>query len=1084
MDNTPNSSVANFIKDQYLNPDVNQKNIGVNSARINKDVMLNASKAVLDISKGAAEPSSRDSMEFQRVYGPAEYLAEHILRDGGRVARDLLWKVTNRRGLDSIPSGIFNEHSDNVFNNSKLAQYIEGSSMWESLDNNTKLTRIGEGGIGDPQVAPDEMRTVQPSFMGYVDPVRSPECYSEDTEVYTENGWKLFADLSTEDKLACKVDGKLEYHVPKQIVCYDYTGAMVCGKNDVYIDFMVTPEHRMSVKYHASDFEIQEAKYIFCTDMVPTLHHDRNVRQCYLNIGLDSHFDLALKAEHITWPNYKGKVYCATVPGGLMYVRRNECQGFWCGNSTRIGLDIFMAKNTKKGSDGRLYTQMLNSRTGKFDEVDSVTAASKNIGTIEYMNPVNKPSELTDMDWEAYSPEAATKLQAAGIAPKQAELMLASKDPKVASYIMDARNRYVPVPGGKTGIHIIKRSDVDYWLPNPDDSYSAGSNLVPMLSAIKGMRLLMGSKYFSIHGDEWVYILRADGEVHAGPVKDYIWKDGDQTYSIMPSLEEEMVQVRGVSAHQTEDALCRLHLSGGVDLKLTAGHSCVRLSEDGRKLEEVQTIDLRKGDLIPCTGAFPGYIPIYNIQTVSVANAWLRGYCSVAGRVRADGVVNIYTYGAAREHKVFKVLDGMMILANDLEVNGIAAGLQVNSHKARETVATYCGQDLDQMLKGVLFGSQQSKQGFITGLLDANLGLTTWECKGHLYAKLGFYSEEFRNMVAVIAGSCGIKAVLLETCSEYCVYLDVSSVRTMMVDPMPKIKHGDAPDISIEMPDPAGSGRSVQYRRVLDVEILGPTPETVYDLDTGNNLFLCSIGVFVHNSQSLPLLNREAPMVQSLDTTSGRAMEDIVGSSLGTVKSEGHGIIQSITPDDMSVKYQDGTIKTYNLYNNFPANQKGYIQSYTELKPGAVVKPGQILSYSNYTNKDGLAAGGTNLRTAYMSYYGKNYEDAVVVSESAAKKLTSEILYKNGLEKDKSIHSGKALYSSWRPGRFKKEQLETIGDDGVVKPGTILHKGDPMILAVRENLPSPGTMGKRVLMDMAETWEHDSPGQVVDVIVG
>ncbi|MFA5693538.1 MAG: hypothetical protein WC907_07970, partial [Acholeplasmataceae bacterium] len=41
-----------------------------------------------------------------------------------------------------------------------------------------------------------------------------------------------------------------------------------------------------------------------------------------------------------------------------------------------------------------------------------------------------------------------------------------------------------------------------------------------------------------------------------------------------------------------------------------------------------------------------------------------------------------------------------------------------------------------------------------------------------------------------------------------------------------------------------------------------------------------------------------------------------------------------------------------------------------------------------------------------------------------------------------------------------------------------------MILAVRENLPSPGTMGKRVLMDMAETWEHDSPGQVVDVIVG
>ena len=36
---------------------------------------------------------------------------------------------------------------------------------------------------------------------------------------------------------------------------------------------------------------------------------------------------------------------------------------------------------------------------------------------------------------------------------------------------------------------------------------------------------------------------------------------------------------------------------------------------------------------------------------------------------------------------------------------------------------------------------------------------------------------------------------------------------------------------------------------------------------------------------------------------------------------------------------------------------------------------------------------GRNLVTAIMPYYGRNYEDGTVISESAAKKLTSEHIY-------------------------------------------------------------------------------------------
>jgi hypothetical protein len=36
----------------------------------------------------------------------------------------------------------------------------------------------------------------------------------------------------------------------------------------------------------------------------------------------------------------------------------------------------------------------------------------------------------------------------------------------------------------------------------------------------------------------------------------------------------------------------------------------------------------------------------------------------------------------------------------------------------------------------------------------------------------------------------------------------------------------------------------------------------------------------------------------------------------------------------------------------------------------------------------------------------------------------------------------------------------------VVKPGTVLQPGDPMILGIRTTEPSPGTLGKRILTDV------------------
>ena len=57
---------------------------------------------------------------------------------------------------------------------------------------------------------------------------------------------------------------------------------------------------------------------------------------------------------------------------------------------------------------------------------------------------------------------------------------------------MGTPDKYVYAIGGSKGVKIVPRSSVDYILPRSDDLFSGNSNLVPMLSGIKAMRLLMG----------------------------------------------------------------------------------------------------------------------------------------------------------------------------------------------------------------------------------------------------------------------------------------------------------------------------------------------------------------------------------------------------------------------------------------------------------------------------------------------------------------------------------------------------------------------------------------------------------------
>jgi phosphoribosylamine-glycine ligase len=73
-----------------------------------------------------------------------------------------------------------------------------------------------------------------------------PNCYSADTEVLTETGWKFWPDVVASDKIATLVDGALTYERPSQLVAAPFRGEMISWQSN-RIDMLVTPGHQMYV---------------------------------------------------------------------------------------------------------------------------------------------------------------------------------------------------------------------------------------------------------------------------------------------------------------------------------------------------------------------------------------------------------------------------------------------------------------------------------------------------------------------------------------------------------------------------------------------------------------------------------------------------------------------------------------------------------------------------------------------------------------------------------------------------------------------------------------------------------------------
>jgi DNA-directed RNA polymerase subunit beta len=265
-------------------------------------------------------------------------------------------------------------------------------------------------------------------------------------------------------------------------------------------------------------------------------------------------------------------------------------------------------------------------------------------------------------------------------------------------------------------------------------------------------------------------------------------------------------------------------------------------------------------------------------------------------------------------------------------------------------------------------------------------------------------------------------------------------------------------------------------------------------------------------TQALPLLYREAPLVQVKAYAGSRfkTMEDEIAARAaprapfaGTIGKIKDGYI-NIKPDsgkyaefaENNFDFSDDMIKIaadnsarVSYYQNFPLASKTYLDNPLLVKQGDQVRAGQQLTESPYI-KDGTLALGTNLTTAYLPYRGMNSNDAIVISEGAAKKLTSTHMYKIGEDIASDMRLDRVKHQSYFGNKYTAENYANLDETGVIKPGSVVRKGDLMLSTLRVAQVSPesemlGRLHKSLVKpyrDASTTWEKDYEGRVVDVM--
>ena len=239
--------------------------------------------------------------------------------------------------------------------------------------------------------------------------------------------------------------------------------------------------------------------------------------------------------------------------------------------------------------------------------------------------------------------------------------------------------------------------------------------------------------------------------------------------------------------------------------------------------------------------------------------------------------------------------------------------------------------------------------------------------------------------------------------------------------------------------------------------------------------------------QAVPLLVTESPIV-------GTGMEYRAGTDSGNcVLAEGDGVVASVDADHVSVVYDDGNVKNYDVIKFLRSNQGTCINQIPVVARGDRVKKGTVL-VDGPAIKNGEIALGKNALIGFMTWEGYNYEDAVLISEKIVREDVYTSIHINEYDTEaRDTKLGAEEITRDIP-NVVDDMLKDLDENGIIHIGAEVHAGDILVGKVTPKGETELTAEERLLRaifgekarevrDTSLRVPHGESGIVVDVKV-
>lgn len=197
--------------------------------------------------------------------------------------------------------------------------------------------------------------------------------------------------------------------------------------------------------------------------------------------------------------------------------------------------------------------------------------------------------------------------------------------------------------------------------------------------------------------------------------------------------------------------------------------------------------------------------------------------------------------------------------------------------------------------------------------------------------------------------------------------------------------------------------------------------------------------------QAVPTLHSQKPLV-------GTGMERVVATDSGvTVNAKRSGIVDSVDAarivvrvDDSETEAGEAGVDVYNLTKYLRSNQNTCINQRPLVKPGEIIKRGDVLADGPSTDMGELALG-QNLLVAFMPWHGYNFEDSILISERVVQEdrfTTIHIEELTCIARDTKL--GAEEITSDIP-NVGEGALSRLDDSGIVYIGAEVTPGDILV---------------------------------------